>query len=249
MSRFGWVLACLAACGGGSGDGNVSPPRAVTFSQDVAPIFDQSCTYCHHPGSPTAIDLTHPFDPTMGIIRRPNSWKNASSKVVVDPGNPANSFLIDKVARDNLDPHNEGSRMPWAPPAVTPEEAAAVRQWIKDGAKDDQFFQDNVAPIFGDGMSLGTPGGKCSYCHYANTYQLPDLTHPFDPNVGVINKTSSRGAKMVVPGNPDASLLVQKIEATGTTGIGAPMPMVFPVLAQKQIDVLSAWITEGAPNN
>lgn len=246
---LGWVaLACLAACGGGSDDSSVSP-RAVKFAQDVAPILAQSCTYCHHPGSPTAVDLTRPFDPVMGIIRRPNSWADAPAKLLVDPGNPSNSFLLEKVSRSDLDPHIEGSPMPWAPPRVTPDEAANVRQWITDGANDDDFFKSNVAPIFGDGMSLGTPGGKCSYCHYANTWQLPDLTHPFDPNVGVVNKMSSHGGTYVVPRDPDSSLLVQKIEATGPSGIGAPMPMAFPMLAQTQIDVLYAWINEGAPNN
>jgi hypothetical protein len=247
-----WAVVLLAACGGGSSADTSPPPpppTVVSFSAQISPILSKSCTYCHHPGSATAVDLTHPYDSAMGIIRRPNSWTEAQAKVLVDPGNPSNSFLIQKVSRDDLDPHIEGSRMPWAPPRVTPDEAAAIRQWITDGANDDEFYQQNVAVVFGDGMSLGSRGGKCSYCHYANTYQLPDLTHPFDPNVGVINKTSSKGSKIVVPGDPDSSLLVQKIEATEPSGIGNPMPMAFPLLAQHDIDLLTSWVAEGAPDN
>ena len=140
--------------------------------------------------------------------------------------------------------------MPWGPPKVTADEIAAVRQWITDGAKDDDFYQANVATIFGDGMSLGSKGGKCSYCHYANTYQLPDLTHPFDKNVGIVDVPSSRGGKLVMPGDPDSSLLVQKIEAQDAdAGVGNPMPMQFPLLQPSQIAVLKTWIAEGAQNN
>jgi hypothetical protein len=249
--RFRWVLVCLAGCGGAASTGDALPPRAAAYAHDVAPIFSQSCIYCHHPGSATAIDFTHPFDPNMGIIRRPNSWENAGAHLIVDPGNVPNSFLIDKVARSDLDPHVEGSRMPWAPPRVTAEEAAAVRQWITDGANDDAFFEANVATIFGDGKSLGTKGGKCSYCHYENTWQLPDLTHPFDQNVGIVDVASSRGgAKIVIPGDPDSSLLVQKIEAEmANPVIGSPMPMAFPLLSLGQIDTLKNWVAEGAPND
>src|SRR5689334_18577852 len=99
-SPFRWALVCLAGCGGGtSSEGSGQTAHAVTFSHDVAPIFAQSCVYCHHTGSPTAVDFTHPFDATMGIIRRPNSWMDTRAKLLVDPGNVSNSFLIDKVER------------------------------------------------------------------------------------------------------------------------------------------------------
>src|SRR6185295_3560916 len=96
-------------------------------------------------------------------------------------GNVANSFLVDKIERSDLDPLVEGERMPWNIAHLSPDEIMAVRQWITDGAMDDDFFRTSVAPIFGDGMSLATRGGKCGYCHYPGTDTPPDLTHPFDP--------------------------------------------------------------------
>ena len=140
--------------------------------------------------------------------------------------------------------------MPWGPPRVSPEEIAAVRQWIMDGAMNDQYYLDNIATLFGDGKSLGAKGGKCSYCHYENTWQLPDLTHPFDKNVGVVDVVGARGSKLVVPGDPDGSLLLQKISATeASESIGNPMPMQFPLLPQHQIDTLKTWITAGAKDD
>ena len=56
------------------------------------------------------------------------------------------------------------------------------------------------------------------------------------------------GAIRVVPGDPDASYLVQKIE--GAPGIvGVRMPMTPPYLTPGQIAVIRRWIELGAANN
>lgn len=56
------------------------------------------------------------------------------------------------------------------------------------------------------------------------------------------------GAVRVVPGNPDASYLVQKLE--GTAGIaGGRMPLGGPFLSASQIAVVREWIAAGALNN
>jgi hypothetical protein len=233
-----------AACGSDSG-GETPPPKVVTFKNDVAPIF-ATCGLCHHPGNGTKVDLTHPFDPETGIVGRANSWTMAPKTVLVDPGKVENSFLIDKVVRTDLDPHIEGGPMPLNFPMLDATEIAAIRQWIQDGAMNDASFAANVQPIFGDGMSLGASGGKCAYCHYAGTQQPPDLTHPFDPTNGIVNVMGARGIR-VVPGNPDASALVKKIEAQPS--VGAPMPYQEPRLTQAQVDNLKAWIAAGAKND
>jgi hypothetical protein len=62
------------------------------------------------------------------------------------------------------------------------------------------------------------------------------------PSVG------KRGAIRVVPGDPDASYLVQKIE--GAPGIvGVRMPLTPPYLTPGQIAIIRRWIELGAANN
>jgi hypothetical protein len=67
----------------------------------------------------------------------------------------------------------------------------------------------------------------------------------------LINITSLQkpGVPRVVPGNPDASYLAQKIG--GTVGItGRRMPFNGPpYLTDGQIQIVRAWIEQGAQNN
>ena len=57
------------------------------------------------------------------------------------------------------------------------------------------------------------------------------------------------GSMRVIPGDPDNSYLIQKLE--GTAGIvGRRMPFTGPpYLTDGQILVIRRWITLGAPNN
>jgi hypothetical protein len=63
----------------------------------------------------------------------------------------------------------------------------------------------------------------------------------------LINVASPRGDAFVrvVPGDPDASLLIQKLE--GTQPVGDRMPLFGPYLPQSTIDVIRQWIRNGAP--
>jgi len=48
----------------------------------------------------------------------------------------------------------------------------------------------------------------------------------------------------VVPGDPNASFIIQKLEGTQT--VGARMPFGGPYLPQSTIDVIRQWISDGA---
>lgn len=91
----------------------------------------------------------------------------------------------------------------------------------------------------------------CTGCHNAtgarfNGMNLTGATaYATIVNVASVGKPS---AIRVVPGNPDASYLVQKIE--GAPGIvGVRMPQTPPYLTPNQIAIIRRWIELGAPNN
>jgi hypothetical protein len=63
----------------------------------------------------------------------------------------------------------------------------------------------------------------------------------------LINVASPRDPNLirVIPGNPDASFIIQKLEGTQT--LGDRMPDGGPYLSQSMIDVICTWIQNGAP--
>jgi hypothetical protein len=63
----------------------------------------------------------------------------------------------------------------------------------------------------------------------------------------LVNVPSSRSDSLirVVPGDPNASFLIQKLE--GTQPLGDRMPLFGPYLPQSTIDVIRQWIQDGAP--
>ena len=92
----------------------------------------------------------------------------------------------------------------------------------------------------------------CSACHSGPAsndvnglpaaMDLSSLTMSFMALVDVPSLEDS-GVQRVVPGNPDDSYLIQKLE--GTASVGAQMP-IGSTLDQATIDVIRQWITDGA---
>jgi len=116
----------------------------------------------------------------------------------------------------------------------------------------------NLEPTFGsvqrDIFKTAEASGRraCVSCHTANG-RTPagglnlDVA---DPHAVLVNGPSTRnpGQTFVVPGNPDASYLVRKLE--GAPGIvGVRMPLGGPYLTAGQISIVRRWIELGAPKN
>jgi hypothetical protein len=236
---------------GGSSPGTGGTPgtSTVSYSSDVRPIFTAKCNYCHGPTSAVMVDLNDPFDPKLGIIGRANSWTGSEEKLLVDPGNVANSFLITKVVETDLDAHVDGAPMPMELPMLTSEEIAAVEQWISAGAENDDFFKAQVAPIFGTAVSLGRAAGKCTYCHFPGNTHTVDVLDVFGTMVDKRSAYGSNGSPgtIVIPGDPENSVLIKKLK--GDPSVGFQMPFVPPRVTADEVETLKVWIEEGAQDN
>jgi hypothetical protein len=204
---------------------------------------------CHTAQSAIGYDLTNPFDPALGIINRPNSWVPNGSKqtLIVEPGNVDNSFLVTKVERTDLDAHVDGSPMPFVVAPLDALQLDAVERWISDGAQNDDFFAESVAPIFGTQVTLRGTAGKCTFCHFPGNANHINVLDVFDAQVGLVNVDSNFGGKLVVPGDAANSVLMKKL--TGAAGVGAPMPYVPARLTAAEVQALKTWIEEGALEN
>jgi Planctomycete cytochrome C len=106
--------------------------------------------------------------------------------------------------------------------------------------QDEIVYARDVLPIF-------RQENNCKYCHDAGEqnpqgYFLGGLDFT---NLGTIRRggVSSAGT-IIVPGNPDASALIQKVE--GTYKQGSRMPRGRPPLTRAEIAILRRWIAQGA---
>jgi hypothetical protein len=221
----------------------------VSFARDVMPLLDE-CTYCHFRGSVVPFQFQDPFDPVTGIVNVRGDWLEADHPILVVPGRPEQSFLMDKLRGNDLDEHTEGSKMPLSMPLPTEAEVAAVRTWIEAGANDDDQFRSAVAPFFGNAADLGRSAGKCSFCHTASSPYPPNLVDPFDAIRGVVNVAAASSGTRVIPGNPDDSLLFRKVANMNLSPVqGERMPFQATELSEAQITTVETWIREGALDN
>ena len=110
-------------------------------------------------------------------------------------------------------------------------------------------FSSIQQQIFSNGDSSGRPA--CTNCHNAigSRFNGLDLTAAVSYN-NLVNVASrgKPGAVRVIPGDPENSYLIHKLEGRSTIA-GVRMPLNGPYLQAGQILVIRRWIETGAPNN
>lgn len=142
MRRAFICLTALALTGcAGSGEGldeNGRPlqpggaseaPLAPTVESIQEHLFTPRCAVCHAgANAPLGLrleDAQTSYDNLVDVrsVEVPSLFR-------VEPGNPDDSYLIHKLEGTQA----VGDRMPRGRPPLAPEEIAAIRQWIADGA-------------------------------------------------------------------------------------------------------------------
>jgi hypothetical protein len=92
--------------------------------------------------------------------------------------------------------------------------------------------------------SVFTP--RCSFCHYEGSFLgawLDNVDNAFDTLVNQDARFCA-GETRVIPYDADGSYLIRKLE--GTNACGDQMPLGDAPLDQATIDVIRAWIDNGA---
>ncbi len=124
-------LSCLPAKGSDPCDDATS---TVDFLERR--VFAPTCSRdtCHvGPQSDHTLSLL-PGEAHLNLVgvQPDNVTARMAGKLRVDPGDPDNSFLLDKL-RGTLDP-DEGERMPRGLPKISKKEIALLEAWIEAGA-------------------------------------------------------------------------------------------------------------------
>ena len=111
-------------------------------------------------------------------------------------------------------------------------------------------FSSIQRDIFNAADSSGR--SACTRCHTdAGRNAAGGLLLRGDAAYGNIVNAPSRGkpgTMRVVPGNPDASYIIHKIEGRSDI-VGARMPTGGPYLTEGQTLIIKRWIERGAPND
>jgi Planctomycete cytochrome C len=94
-----------------------STHQAVSFSEDVMPLFEKHCWECH---SEESTELGLRLDSYEGLML------GSDYGTVIEPGDAAGSLLIDMV---------ESGDMPEDGDPVPPEELEVIKTWIDEGAE------------------------------------------------------------------------------------------------------------------
>ena len=130
---------------------------------------------------------------------------------------------------------------------TTDDTPAAASQPIKPAEElPSVSFARDVQPIF---------EARCVDCHHPDNAVKVDLTQPFDPLVGIVNRpntwTRSEKTVLVVPGDPEASALVLKVSATDLDPKvdGDVMPWSIPRVTDAELESLRSWIQSGAADD
>jgi hypothetical protein len=101
--------------------------RLISFNRDILPILSNNCFACHGPDEKQRKTRFH-FDTQEGAFAK---------RGVIEPGNAAESLLIERVT--NPDPE-EHMPPPESGRALTDTQIELLRRWIDEGAKWDTHW-------------------------------------------------------------------------------------------------------------
>ena len=118
---------------GGCKPDDSDPEVAVSFSQDIRPLFDRPGSEggcgCHNSGG-IGVQLSGFDMSSFGVLMQGGE---VSGREIVVPGDPCNSQLLQKLSASPA----VGARMPLSgPPFFSADEERLVHDWIAEGALD-----------------------------------------------------------------------------------------------------------------
>jgi hypothetical protein len=121
--------------GGGSGDDETDAPAGIqpTLQSIQSNVFTPICAApgCHvGAGAQQGLMLDSVNNSFLDLVGVNSS--ELPSVLRVDPGNPDNSYLVQKIEGA---PNIVGAQMPLNQPPLSTEQIDAIRQWILNGAE------------------------------------------------------------------------------------------------------------------
>lgn len=131
--RFSRALAGTLLWGGlasAAGSLAFAGEQAVSYSGDVVPILNAHCVACHLTGQEQGGIALHARAAPSYLV---GVASQQSPLLRVEPGDPAQSYLLHKLNNTHLEASGEGESMPMGG-HLDPEQIAVISRWIEQGA-------------------------------------------------------------------------------------------------------------------
>lgn len=275
----GISLSLLSACGAGNGDGldesgrplsesagsgdddnsETTPESSNLFTRIQSEILTPQCATsgCHNgTTSPLGLNLVEgkSYNKLVGV----DSSQTTGLKLV-DASNADGSYLVHKVEGTQTG----GLQMPLNKPPLTADQMQLIRQWISEGALNEQTDEDggdaepSEAPTYST-LQTTVFDVHCIACH-STEYPAGALNLEAEVSyshlVNIAMRIDPDNSVLVVPNDADNSFLVHKLSGErlgkpSDSGYrGAQMPLGGPYLDDATINSIRAWINAGALDN
>ncbi|MBB1073771.1 hypothetical protein HUU62_05025 [Rhodoferax sp. 4810] len=202
-----------------------------------------ACTVCHNSNDASKSYRGLDLSTCKGIIE--GSTEKPKHTLFTPGTDPKRDRLIRRL-RNNRMPLGTG----FENSTFTPNHML-VKQWIADGAKNDDHFTQNVLPLFSTANAFAPNSPACTACHMSN--QEPPSFHELNltTHAGImlgadsVAKGVDKSTKVIIPGNPEASFVWQHLaEDRMPPGIAPSEARDHP-----NTTILQAWIKQGAKCN
>lgn len=194
-------------------------PEVRGWSNLVFPLIQARCDDCHDYWGPES-ELAY---------QRLTETRGAEPALVI-AGDSANSVFHQKLGPTP----QKGGQMPLQVPAVSEAKIESIRDWINDGAPEDQLWT-----VFGE---LYKGAGSCWNCHRSWGEAGPTNTSALQ---ATLLSRSVGGYTLVVPGDAEASLLYLKL-VPDKLPFGQVMPLSYSFVSDEDLADIAAWIDAGA---
>lgn len=199
-----------------------------------------ACIICHSSNDPAEAYRGLDLSTCKGILK--GSTEDPPRKLFT-PGENPKKALIGRMLRNNRMPLGLKFNVRRDSPEIL-----TIRKWIKDGAKNDEFFKTKVQPLFKTPNVFAPDTPACIQCHMSN--QEPPSFHEMNLSTyeGImlgadsVAKGVAHATKVVIPGDPDNSPIIQHLtENRMPPGIDPTEDRDHP-----STQLLFRWIEQGA---
>lgn len=127
----------IAACSDDGDDGGSTgppPAAAVRFSQDIQPVFTASCARagCHGGTNPAEGMNLSAGEAYASIVNVASNELPSMDRI--EPGDPDDSYLVNKIQGTQGNVGGSGERMPLGGGALPQGTIDLIRRWVSEGA-------------------------------------------------------------------------------------------------------------------